>query len=360
MNFQEVERTYRELQTRHEASELNDVAFEAEVGKLRLQDEQGRWWQIGVQTGDWYVHDGHKWNKAKPPVPVPPPHPIPPKPAPLSPAPKPVDKKLEALKPEPKLKPSGGPTLPARLFSSKPAGREGGLSRPMLISIVAAVAVFILLLLVGVYFVLNNVLGGIAAKPTPTRVIAVLPTQGPPTVAPTLRPAEPPPTPVVTATVPLTIPAPTRTRAAVQPTAPTKPGTPVPPTPTVPSVPPGVYATKLETIPAKPTIGDTIAFKVTFLNTTGSLQTYKVMVKVYQCPEQCQDFKHSYGETLRADFNLATGTAEAVTSQNINLGVGIRCDLVAIPHYVDPTNQQIVPFPVTQGNALYQNIKLCP
>lgn len=359
MNFQEAEKTYKELKAQHEAGKLSDAAFEAEVGKLRLQDEQGRWWQIGVQTGEWYVHDGQKWNKAKPPVPAvstPPPAPLVEKP--VAPAPKPAEEKKETPKPEPA---KGGPSLPARLFSSKPAGREG-LSRPMLIGIIAGAAVLVLLLLLGGFWVVNNFLG-IASAPTatPTRLVVVVPS---PVASPTLRPTNTPlpasPTPVITATVPLTIPTATRTRAPVQPTATRVPGTPVPPSPTVPAVPPGVYATKLETIPAKPNIGDTLGFKVTFLNTTGAMQNYTVIVKVYQCPEQCEEFKHSYGETLRTPFNLAPGTSSITTSQNINLGIGIRCDLVAIPHYVDPTNQQVVPFRAINGNALYQAIKLCP
>jgi hypothetical protein len=212
--------------------------------------------------------------------------------------------------------------------------------------------------------VVNNFLGGATTRPTatPTRVSVVLPTAPPPTVAPTLRPTDIPlpPTPVITATVPLTIPIATRTRPAVLPSATLRPGTPVPPSPTVPNVPPGVYATKVETNPAKVNIGDTVSFKVTFLNTTGTMQTYKVMVKVYQCPEQCQDFKHAYGETLRADFNLPAGTSTIETSRNINLGVGIRCDLVVIPHFIDPSNQQVVPFPATNNpNGLYQPIQLC-
>jgi hypothetical protein len=232
-----------------------------------------------------------------------------------------------------------------------------------LIGIIAAVALGILLLLLGIFSVINNLLGGAVTQPTatPTRVSVVLPTAPPPTVAPTLRPTDiPVPTPVITATVPLTIPTVTRTRALVSPTPTRRPGTPVPPSPTVPNVPPGVYATKVETVPANAGIGSTVAFKVTFLNTTGSPQTYKVMVKVYQCPEQCSDFKHAYGETLRADFTLPTGTSSIVTSQNINLGVGIRCDLIIIPHFIDPTNQQVIPFPaINNPNGLYQTIQLC-
>jgi len=40
-----------------------------------IQDEQGRWWMIGYETGQWYYHDGTKWVRGEPPqvaVPVPP------------------------------------------------------------------------------------------------------------------------------------------------------------------------------------------------------------------------------------------------------------------------------------------------
>ena len=157
---------------------------------------------------------------------------------------------------------------------------------------------------------------------------------------------------------------PTRTPAGPSPTK-----KPVTPTATVakgsptPNVPPGLYATKVDTIPAKPAIGNQLGFKVTFFNNTGATQTYTWMVKVFQCPEQCTGdtaFKHSYGETLRTSANIGTGAVELSTSQTINLGTGIRCDLVAIPYYVNPVDQQVLPFRTPDGgNALYQAIKLC-
>ena len=66
--FEEAEKTYRDLKAQHDAGKLSDTAFEAEVGKLRMQDAQGRWWQIGVQSGEWYMHDGKHWNKANLPT----------------------------------------------------------------------------------------------------------------------------------------------------------------------------------------------------------------------------------------------------------------------------------------------------
>ncbi len=361
MNFQEAEKIYKDLKAQHAAGKLNDAAFEAEAGKLRLQDAQGRWWQIGVQSGEWYMHDGHKWLKAKPPV-APPPPSEPPPPPPVTEKPKVTPKPEPKAEAAPASKPARGTGLPARLFSAKPAGREGnGLPRGVLIGIIAIVAIIGIAVLVGGYVLISGFLGGTtAARPTvtPTRAIAVLPTPALPTLPPppTDTPL-PPPTAVMPSPAVIT-PTATLPRPA-GPTATRKPaGSPTPaPSPT-PNVPPGVYVTKLVTNPAKPNIGDTISFKVTFLNTTGSSQFYTWLVKVYQCPEQCQDFKHSYGETTRVSSHIGTPSVELETPKHINLGVG-KCDYIAIPHYVDPTNQQIIPFQSLKGNPLYVPFSAC-
>ena len=116
MNFQDAEKTYKDLKVQHDSGKLSDSTFEAEVGKLRMQDAQGRWWQIGVQTGEWYMHDGQKWNKAKPPVAATPPS---------EPAPSPeitaviprlgaTPKAAATPKAEPAPKKNSGSGLPAR------------------------------------------------------------------------------------------------------------------------------------------------------------------------------------------------------------------------------------------------------
>ena len=69
MNFQEAEKAYQDLRAQYSAGKLSNTDFEAEVSKLKVQDADGRWWQIGVQSGDWYVHDGQKWTKSHPPAP---------------------------------------------------------------------------------------------------------------------------------------------------------------------------------------------------------------------------------------------------------------------------------------------------
>src|SRR5512143_1624731 len=71
MNFQEAEKAYQDLRAQYSAGKLSNTDFEAEVSKLKVQDADGRWWQLGVQSGDWYVHDGQKWSKSRPPVQAP-------------------------------------------------------------------------------------------------------------------------------------------------------------------------------------------------------------------------------------------------------------------------------------------------
>jgi hypothetical protein len=349
LNFQDAEKTYKDLKAQHAAGKLSDADFETEVAKLRLQDAQGRWWQIGVQTGEWYMHDGQKWNKAKPPA-------APPSPKEPSAAP-------EAGAERPRR---GGGGLPARLFSAAPAGRGNGtgLQPWMLIAIIAVVAVVAIAILVGGYLLISGALGGGAtarATTTPTRSVAVLSSPVVPTItlAPPTDTPLPPPTVEVTATAAIT---PTRTPAAARPTA-TRPAvTPTRAGPTAthtPSAPPGVYVTNVETNPAHASIGSVIGFRVTFLNTTGSAQTYVWQVLVYKCPEQCDTYKTSYGQTLRMTSSIGTGTVVVDSPQNINLGIGISCDLVAIPHYVDPTNQQVVPFPSLKNNPFYYSFNVC-
>ena len=42
--------------------------FRARLQDLMIQDEQGRWWMIGYESRQWYVHDGEKWVRGEPMV----------------------------------------------------------------------------------------------------------------------------------------------------------------------------------------------------------------------------------------------------------------------------------------------------
>jgi len=67
MTFDELESKYYALKGKHAGGLLSDEEFLAEVEKLTLQDEHGRWWMIGAKTGKWYVSQAGEWVQAEPP-----------------------------------------------------------------------------------------------------------------------------------------------------------------------------------------------------------------------------------------------------------------------------------------------------
>lgn len=71
MDFFQVEAAFAELKGHYEAGDLTEEEFKAELQKLMIQDEQGRWWMIGYETSQWYYHDGEKWVQEEPPRPEP-------------------------------------------------------------------------------------------------------------------------------------------------------------------------------------------------------------------------------------------------------------------------------------------------
>ena len=63
----EIERQFRTLKKQFEAGAVNETQFKAKLADLMFQDEQGRWWMIGYETGQWYRHDGEQWVRSDPP-----------------------------------------------------------------------------------------------------------------------------------------------------------------------------------------------------------------------------------------------------------------------------------------------------
>jgi hypothetical protein len=68
MDFSKVEAEFKKLKKQFEAGALTEAEFKAQLEKLMLQDERGRWWMIGYETGQWYYHDGEKWVRSEPPA----------------------------------------------------------------------------------------------------------------------------------------------------------------------------------------------------------------------------------------------------------------------------------------------------
>ncbi len=344
MTFQDAEKTYKDLRTQHAAGKLSDADFEAKVGELRMQDAQGRWWQLGVQTGEWYMHDGQKWNKAKPPMPSA---------AATSPGAAPEGSAQKSQR---------SSALPARLFSAAPAGRAGGLPPATLIVIIAVVALVGLAILVGGYLLISGSLGGSStarATSTPTLSIAALASPVIPTItlAPPVVTPLPPPTIEVTVTETVTA-----TRATAKPTATKKPVTATPAGPTAtpkPNLPAGVFVQKLRLDPSKPTFNTPITFYVTFINTSGGTGPTPWLMKLYKCVAACTatELQTSIGESPKSNAQINSGTVElAVGPWQVGLGL---CNYVASPFYIDSLGN-VVPFQTADGGArLYYNFSLC-
>ena len=66
--FGEVETAFQVLRQRFREREISRREFIDQLKKLRLRDDQGRFWMIGAQTGRWYYFDGREWVEAVPPA----------------------------------------------------------------------------------------------------------------------------------------------------------------------------------------------------------------------------------------------------------------------------------------------------
>jgi hypothetical protein len=382
MNFQEAERMYQDLRAQYSAGKLSNTDFEAEVSKLKVQDAEGRWWQIGVQSGDWYVHDGQKWTKSKPSMGSA---------APLQP-PAPAAEEVEpaaggnTAKSAPKGKAPSKVT--PRLLSVAPAGRGSGLPTPVLIGIVGVVALVGIGLVVAAYILLSgNGKSPTTTSKTPTTVAVVGPTGVRPTVPPpqtsisvTVPTIAPPPTATLApTTAPLTITLPltgttgttgttptASTPAAPRATATKKPATtatPAGPTPTKTlALAPGVYVTKVRTDPVQVVPGQSVTFYITFVNTSGAGGPTPWLVKVFRCEKDCTGdelrVNKSIGETPKSTANINGGTTEVAVGPWMAGGGG--CNYVASPYYIDSATGQVVPFAPTTGvDRFYYNFKMC-
>jgi formylglycine-generating enzyme required for sulfatase activity len=69
MDYSQAAAEFRKLKAQYDAGVLSEADFKARLQDLMVQDEQGRWWMIGAETGQWYVHNGGKWERGEPPIP---------------------------------------------------------------------------------------------------------------------------------------------------------------------------------------------------------------------------------------------------------------------------------------------------
>ncbi len=64
--FEAIVARFAALKARYDAGEVSESEYDAELRKLIIQDEAGRYWMIGPETGRWYRYDGNDWIPADP------------------------------------------------------------------------------------------------------------------------------------------------------------------------------------------------------------------------------------------------------------------------------------------------------
>jgi hypothetical protein len=65
--FKNVEKEFQQLRDEFNRKQLSEPDFKKKLKELRLQDQDGRFWTIGAQTGKWYYFDGNDWIESNPP-----------------------------------------------------------------------------------------------------------------------------------------------------------------------------------------------------------------------------------------------------------------------------------------------------
>ncbi len=190
-------------------------------------------------------------------------------------------------------------------------------------------------------------------------VTACAPT--PSTVPSTRPPSHQPPTPIPTkiaVAAPTDTPIPTaRPSAAPNVTiAPTATNLPtVAPSPS-PTIPPGLYVTDLRTEPSPPARGAELIFYPKFLNTTGSVQTYKWIVYIYRPDTPTR----SYGETTATTSPLPVGASESRSLGYWRHPLGGPCEtFIARVAFFDQENKAHA-FAKPDGQVFQKDLIVCP
>lgn len=64
--FSQIEEEIDVLKKKYREKKISDREFKEGLKKLRFKDDLGKYWTIGVQSGDWYCFDGTSWIKSSP------------------------------------------------------------------------------------------------------------------------------------------------------------------------------------------------------------------------------------------------------------------------------------------------------
>lgn len=66
IKFAQLRMDYFALKLQLENGQLNDIEFDTEVNKLRVQDGQSAWWQLRASDGAWLYWNGSTWVERRP------------------------------------------------------------------------------------------------------------------------------------------------------------------------------------------------------------------------------------------------------------------------------------------------------
>lgn len=339
--YRHAEDEYFKLRGQFDTGRITQERFDEKLRALMIQDEQGRYWMLGADSGKWYFYDGAKWVQDEPyadtPTPAPPPVPL-------------------AAMPS-SMPPASTPSTPPP--ASMPPARRGFPIAPFLIGLA------VLALAVGAFLIFQNrdrlfvaqappqitpilpptitrapsptapvfvpTLAPITLSPLPTVAAATdVPTAVPPTAAPTTLPATSAPAvtvivvtsaPSPTIELPTLLPtltvAPTATLAAPSPTLVSASPTVAPTKTTLPTCPNGVCVTDLQFSPAAPKRNQDVTFTATFLNSTNEAKLYNWLILAYR-----QGQTKGFGESAAFNISIPPGVSKFAITYTVVKGPG--------------------------------------
>jgi hypothetical protein len=67
VDFAQVEERVAKLRQSLAAGHMTEDQFKFQLREMMVEDEDGNWWMVGYETGQWYRHDGTDWVRANPP-----------------------------------------------------------------------------------------------------------------------------------------------------------------------------------------------------------------------------------------------------------------------------------------------------
>src|SRR5581483_9490827 len=64
--YRHVEDEYFKLRGQFDTGRLTQDQFDEKLRELMVQDDKGRYWMLGADSGKWYYYDGTKWVTGDP------------------------------------------------------------------------------------------------------------------------------------------------------------------------------------------------------------------------------------------------------------------------------------------------------